>query len=382
MNINLHNYETFFLLYIDNELSAAEKNDVEEFVLQYHELQQELKLLKESVLPLDEIIFAHKGSLHKQESINETMQEKLLLHLHNELEDQEKEQLAILFQTDKALQAEWNLLQKTTLDQAEIIPFPDKATLYRHEKARLITGSFMRWVVAAALIAAGFFVGISLVKNQKDSLPEIAKTNGTKPGIIKPENKNRVLVKVIPAKEENDENAIALPQQPEVKDFTEQDKNIAVKQLNIKVDKIDQPHKQVDFAGNKSTSVQKKEMLSANENTVAKTTALLPGNNTTIIENPVSEKAGDLTTIDVPKQKPAAEFVTLDILPVQNNYAKTVSLEFKEENDNHIFMMDEENISRSKAAGFLKKLKRTIERTTKIKSGNNLKIAGFEFAVK
>lgn len=382
MNINLHNYETFFLLYIDNELSAAEKNDVEEFVLQYHELQQELELLKESVLPLDEIIFAHKGSLHKQESINETMQQKLLLHLHNELEDQEKEQLAILFQTDKALQAEWNLLQKTTLDPAEIIPFPDKATLYRHEKASLITGSFMPWAVAAALIAAGFFVGISMVKNQKVSLTEIAKTNGTKPGIIQPENKNRVLVKVIPGKEENDKNAIALPQQPEVKDFTQQDKNAAVKQLNIKVDKINQPHKQVDFAGNKSTSVQKKEMLSTNENSVAKTTALLPGNNTTIIENPVSEKAGDLTTINFPKQKPAVEFVNLDILPVQNNYAKTVSFEFKEENDNHIFMMDEENISRSKVAGFLKKLKRTVERTTKIKSGNNLKIAGFEFAVK
>jgi hypothetical protein len=51
-------------------------------------------------------------------------------------------------------------------------------------------------------------------------------------------------------------------------------------------------------------------------------------------------------------------------------------------NDNHIFMMDEERVSRTKAAGFFKKIKRTVERTTKIKPGSSLKIAGFEFAVK
>jgi hypothetical protein len=45
-------------------------------------------------------------------------------------------------------------------------------------------------------------------------------------------------------------------------------------------------------------------------------------------------------------------------------------------------MMDEEKVSRTKAAGFLKKIKRTVERTTKIKPGNSLRIAGFEFAVK
>jgi anti-sigma factor RsiW len=32
MTINQHNYEEFFLLYVDNELSAADKQAVEQFV--------------------------------------------------------------------------------------------------------------------------------------------------------------------------------------------------------------------------------------------------------------------------------------------------------------------------------------------------------------
>ncbi len=382
MNINLHNYETFFLLYIDNELSVAEKNDVEEFVRQYPRLQQELNDLKESVLPLDEIIFAHKPSLHKTESINEPMQEKLLLHLDNELAGQEKEQLEILLQTNTALQAEWSLLQKTTLDAAEIISFPGKAILYRHEKARLITGSFMRWAVAAALLAAGFFVGISLLKNQRSSLPVIANNNDKKPGIIQPDNKNRGLVKENPGKQENDKKEIATQHQAS-KDFIVQDKTITGKRPINKEVKNNHPGKQpLDFANNNPTSLHNKETVSTNENVVAKTTTQLPANNMNIIEKPVIKEAGNLTAINIPKQKPAVELTDKDILPLQNSYAKNASLGFKEENDNHIFMMDEQNISRSKAAGFFKKLKRTVERTTKIKSGNSLKIAGFEFAVK
>ena len=40
--IDITNYETWFLLYADNELSAAEKEDVLFFVKQHPSLQQEL----------------------------------------------------------------------------------------------------------------------------------------------------------------------------------------------------------------------------------------------------------------------------------------------------------------------------------------------------
>ena len=42
MNINRDNYEEFFLLYADNELSVQEKNAVEDFVRQHPDLEEEL----------------------------------------------------------------------------------------------------------------------------------------------------------------------------------------------------------------------------------------------------------------------------------------------------------------------------------------------------
>jgi hypothetical protein len=65
--ISLSNYKEYFLLYIDNELSTPEKEDVETFVLQNPQLQGEFTLLKETVLPQEKIIFTHKESLYRKE---------------------------------------------------------------------------------------------------------------------------------------------------------------------------------------------------------------------------------------------------------------------------------------------------------------------------
>ena len=44
MIVNIHNYEAYFLLYVDNELSAKEKAEVELFVQQNPFYQNELSL--------------------------------------------------------------------------------------------------------------------------------------------------------------------------------------------------------------------------------------------------------------------------------------------------------------------------------------------------
>jgi hypothetical protein len=67
-----------------------------------------------------------------------------------------------------------------------------------------------------------------------------------------------------------------------------------------------------------------------------------------------------------------------------NSFAKSASLSISEPetNDNHILFMNEEKVNRSKFSGFIRKVKRIITRNANIKTGNGIKIAGFEIASK
>ena len=43
--------------------------------------------------------------------------------------------------------------------------------------------------------------------------------------------------------------------------------------------------------------------------------------------------------------------------------------------------MDEENVKRTKLGGFIRKVKRMVERNTNIKTDNGIKVAGFDIAL-
>ncbi len=66
-NINETNYEEFFLLYIDNELSAAKREEVEKYVLQHPKLQDEFITLKQAVLTPEIISYGNKEDLYRTE---------------------------------------------------------------------------------------------------------------------------------------------------------------------------------------------------------------------------------------------------------------------------------------------------------------------------
>ena len=65
MTINRHNYETYFLLYADNELPTSERVAVEVFVAENIDLTNEFELCKATILPNEELIFANKELLFK-----------------------------------------------------------------------------------------------------------------------------------------------------------------------------------------------------------------------------------------------------------------------------------------------------------------------------
>ncbi|HEY0432645.1 MAG TPA: hypothetical protein VGC95_02160, partial [Chitinophagaceae bacterium] len=66
MKPDRHNYEEYFLLYVDNELSPGEVKEVELFVRNNPDLEAEFQLLQQSKLPADDsIVFDNKDQLFR-----------------------------------------------------------------------------------------------------------------------------------------------------------------------------------------------------------------------------------------------------------------------------------------------------------------------------
>jgi hypothetical protein len=67
-SINETNYQEYFLLYIDNELSAAKRREVEMYILQHPILQDDFTSLKQAVLIPEIISYSDKESLYRAEN--------------------------------------------------------------------------------------------------------------------------------------------------------------------------------------------------------------------------------------------------------------------------------------------------------------------------
>ncbi len=69
MKIDITNYEEFFLLYIDNELTATQKAAVEAFLQENPTYQKELSLLQQTVLNPEAIAYEDKALLYRFEEM-------------------------------------------------------------------------------------------------------------------------------------------------------------------------------------------------------------------------------------------------------------------------------------------------------------------------
>jgi anti-sigma factor RsiW len=377
MNINLNNYESFFLMYVDNELSAAEKKSVEEFLGNYPYLQEELDQLKETVLPVEQKTFDFKAGLLKPVMSGEAEQENLLLHLDNELTGEQKQQMERLLLKDGELQKEFALLKKTKLDAEDMVVFPDKTILYRHESGRLVVGRFTRLAIAAAIVGAGIFIGMNMLDKNAGSADPIAVTTGSPaPKTVKEPvvtGSTDPVTGSIPGEENNEQLASAT--QPADQPSPDRKNRIQDKaRLNTRVTQGEENA----LAASKIASKEKPVVKDNPERTIRR--SLPASQEIAKVDLPENNEGRNSTSIAGIKNKPVLSDV--NIQQVENLFARTAAFEEDENSDDHIFMMDEEKVSRTKAAGFLKKIKRTVERTTKIKPGNSLRIAGFEFAVK
>ncbi|HEU4903864.1 MAG TPA: hypothetical protein VFT06_13760 [Flavisolibacter sp.] len=158
--INLNNYEEWFILYMDNELSTEDKKLVDSFLLLHPQLQEEMDVLLSTKLPADDIAFHGKDELKAEAMKLNAVDESLLLYVDNELPAAERKAVEAKMAADRDYRLQHALLQQTRLDASEIIPHPNKAELYRHTEGVIFFPLWLRIaaVVAVILFAAFFFV--------------------------------------------------------------------------------------------------------------------------------------------------------------------------------------------------------------------------------
>jgi hypothetical protein len=189
--ITIANYEEFFLLYADNELSAPERKAVEEFVQANPGLAVELKMLQQVQLPDEPLVFGDKKTLYRKESEEISLancEEHFLLFVDNELAPGAKEKVETFVLQHPAVQEGFTLLKQTKLE-AETIVFPDKRSLYRkEEKERPVF--YLRWqriAVAAAFIGLAVLVW-NVLPADKNERQEIAQATNGKASGVAPKN--------------------------------------------------------------------------------------------------------------------------------------------------------------------------------------------------
>lgn len=146
------NYEAYFLLYVDDELSAAEKTAVENFAAQHPHLKEELDALCSTKLVAEPVTFDKSGLFASSMQMNSN-DEQLLLYIDDELPVWEKQKVAEQLKTDTAFAAQYNVLLKAKLDASETIECPFKEELY-HKKDRRILPYWLR-IAAAVVVVAG-----------------------------------------------------------------------------------------------------------------------------------------------------------------------------------------------------------------------------------
>lgn len=389
MNINRHNYETFFLLYVDKELSAADRKTVEVFVKENPDLQMELALLQQTVVNADDIVLHKKDWLYMEEDIS-ALQENLLLYVDNEMNAADKKAVELLLDTNASAKAEWNVLQQTKLQPDTTMVFEDKTSLYRKEAGKVVGFKWWRVAAAAVLLGFGLWAGVSVYENN------VQKTDGTE--IVADKNE-------VKQAQKKTETAAEVKQANTTVDNTVAENNTAStnQQTNIQTtEKITTPVKKINNAENQNSTVSD-QTITQQKNNPKKPDNNLPKpyfeninnktSNETIAGNVSSENnnntrvSGNNDAVVNMKTKENKAVAAADIGNSKTNNNLTaiqvVNTNTEDEDNNSRYLnVDDSKGKRSALGGFIRKAKRVLERTTNVKTGEGIKIAGFEIALK
>ena len=357
MNINRYNYEEYFLLYVDNELSATERKQVETFVAENPDLEEELMMLKQSLLKPDaSLVLEDKSSLFKSEKhslINlENYETFFLLYVDEELSSQERRAVELFASQHPAQQQELEILLQTRVTPDAAIVFSEKELLYRKVGSeKVIVFKAWRIVAVAAMLILAIGIWLSSVTNKQS---HIAKTDGQ---VIKEEKNEKV------APESNDPVAVQSNQdktigKEETKNLVQvEDKQPKQNNSNLIASKKDESRQlpnhsleQQNETGEEDVTVHPRMVAKIDAIQVEEKGSANFSDKTLIIEQPRPNENWDLT-------KAEGEPDDLAIGPIQ---------------------------TKNKFRGFFRRVTRVVEKNTHLPAGENkrLLIGNLEIALK
>ena len=345
MNINRHNYEEYFILYLDNELSSDDRRMVEDFAEKNPDLKEDLDILLQSKLvPNNHITFAAKDELMRStESTpihSSNYEEWLLLYTDNELSKQQQEEVEKFVETTPLAKTDLELLQKAKLQPEEII-FPYKESLYRRaERVPVVSIRWWRIAAAAVLVLAMGITAITLVNNNSTNEKETGITLKSGPGEIE----NSTLTNITTDQQEPKNDSKKENENPEI--------NSLAKKESDQKNSTPNPTKKFEIANNKSED--------GNNNAIANNQP--PTNNLPVPEYTADRQRNLDAVTDVINNEKSQTSTNKPEFAVTTGFTKpyinTVATGYSDETES-----DE---SKSKLRGLLRKATRFFERRTNI----------------
>ncbi len=180
MNIDLNNYEEFFVRFIDDDLSKEERTEVHLFLQHHPELKSELDAFSSTILSADESLKFDGKELLKKGITADNCDEYFLRWVENDLTEEEKNGVTTFLQEHPQFEHVAELYKKTILIPDIKIQYPNKNALKK--KAGRVVPLYSRYILAAAIAASLFLIiytrGIEWNRSGIDS-PSIAKTSNT-----------------------------------------------------------------------------------------------------------------------------------------------------------------------------------------------------------
>jgi hypothetical protein len=354
MEINRNNYEEYFLLYADNELSKTEKKVVEIFVQENIDLKEEFLMIQLTVnSPEEEVKLADKAFLIKQELffINENnFEEIFVLYFDDELSESEKKEVENFVTENLQYKTDFDLIGKAKLISDNSIVYPGKKHLYKKGKpGKIIPLILWRSMAAAVFIGLGLWFSVFYFTKTDKNIPVASHLTNAK--------KSATTEKNIVRKESMKENN-------EIAASTNKTKSAEIKKEEREIKKP--ILKEID-AHNVTIVKPAKKFISKEK---IKEVKPVVENQTIAITEPIKATPANLQNQKTATlQNETAQSINKTENNIENNKAQTASYisDASADNQDYVFYdVSADEFRKSKVGGFLKKVKRIVERTNPI----------------